>query len=287
MMWAVLAIALAGRVELTIEGVGGPVTQSQRLMLQATLQRTSNWYDTALDVPTPHPLPMHITVYTDEDAFTAIKREKGAPMWAAGFFHRRGRQAEAHLFAASNERMQATFLHEASHYLLAFGGRSPKWLNEGLAEVLESATVRGNTLTVTPTRHQLYGLSRVDKPTVRAIVEGNSAWNDLPGDEVGPLYASAWGLTAMLVESPQGQKTIKAMLSAYRRQPTNDAVVGAIESTWPGGMDGLQRDFERWIARPSKTVILNAPIRNQPSAPDALWIRCDDGRLVSRSLGCR
>lgn len=286
MIAALLATALGGSVELTIDSVGKPVTQNQRLMLQSTLQRTSDFYGAVLDIRTPATLPMKVTVFSDKAAFEEMKRAKGAPSWSEGFFRRTPAGPEAYLWSGSAGGMRPIFLHEASHYLLSYGGFAPRWLNEGLAQVMETANVRGNALSVTPTERHRRILASVGRPSADDIISAGGGWNELPADQVGPLYIAAWALTAVLLSTPDGQKTTAAILAAHRGSPRASTVKKAIEDTYPGGLAGLERAFDAWASRPPRSLMLHAPIKPRAAPADALWIRCEDGRLVNRTVGC-
>lgn len=286
MISLLLSIALAGDVELTIDSVGKPVTQNQRVMLQSTLQRTSDFYGAVLGIRAPDPLPMKVTVYSEKSAFEEIKKAKGAPPWSEGFFRIVAGRPEAFLWSGSAGGMRPIFLHEASHYLLSYGGFAPRWLNEGLAQVMETANVRGNALSVTPTDRHRRILAQLGRPSAEQIVGAGGSWNELPAEQVGPLYIAAWALTAVLLSTPDGQQTTAAILAAHRRSPNAATVKTAIEDTYPGGMAGLERAFDTWASRPPRSLMLHAPIQARPAASDALWLRCKDGRLVSRTVGC-
>lgn len=281
MLIALLCSALAG-VELTVEGVGGPVTQSQRLMLQSTLQRVSAFYEHGLGVGLPTEIPMTVTVYQDRTAFEAHRRSSGAPGWAEGWFTRRRGAPETVLWAG--DRMRPTFLHEASHYLLSHNRASPRWLNEGLAQVLETGVVRGNALTVSTPPRYAQVLDQVGRRSVEALITHPGSWSELPSDQAGPLYVQGWALTAMLLSSADGQATLRAILAAWRTSPGKASTRSAIEATYPGGLSGLEDAFARW--RPGAGFVLPSPIPVQRSEGDALWVRCGDGRLVNRSIGC-
>lgn len=282
MILALLGLALAG-VELTVEGVGGPVTQSQRLMLQSTLQRVSGFYRSSLGVRLPSDLPMRVVVYHDRTAFEDHRTRSGAPLWADGWFRLSRTGPETVLWAG--DQMRPIFLHEASHYLTSHSGPTPRWLNEGLAQVLETATVRGNALTVRTPPHHAQILASVGRPTVVSLITHPGAWNELPSDQAGPLYIQGWALTALLLSNAKGQETIRAILAAWRTAPGNASTRSAIEQTYPGGLDGLEAAFARW--RPDASFILPSPIQVQPtSTRDTPFVKCDDGRLVNRKIGC-
>ncbi|MCA9567970.1 MAG: hypothetical protein KC656_09010 [Myxococcales bacterium] len=274
-----LGPALAG-VVVTVDGVGGPVTQSQRLMLQSTLDRVGVFYTSSLGVRLPDPLPMHVVVYLDREAFEGHRSRAGAPGWSEGWFRTTAAGPEA--VPWGGDGMRAIFLHEASHHLLAHAGRSPRWLNEGLAQVMETARVSGNALTVTTPPRYGQILAQVGRPTVDAILTNPSTWTDLPADQAGPLYVQGWALTALLLGSAEGQATVRAVLAGDGSPASTRA---AIESTYPGGMTALETRYARW--RPDASFVLPTPIQAKPAANDALWIRCADGRLVARSVGCR
>ncbi len=282
-MLGLIVAALAG-VELSVDCVGGTIGSSERMMLQSTLGSVASFYRSALGMPLPTTIPLHLTVYEDRAAFEEHRRRSGSPSWSTGWFRTTpGQPPEAVLWGGPF--MHKTLLHEASHYLVNRSGRPlPPWLNEGLAQVMETAAVRGNLLTVSPPpryRALVQGLV----PSIDTVLDHPGRWIELPEEEVVPLYAQAWMLTALLLSSTEGQRTVAAIVDRYRTDPSPRSVRAAIDATFPGGLRGLQSRYQRWVPRDS--LPLPTPIQPYRTAPrSSRWVRCPNGALARSAEHC-
>ncbi|MEZ4322049.1 MAG: hypothetical protein R3F61_31545 [Myxococcota bacterium] len=282
-----LAAALASEVSLEIEPVSTTVTQTTKSRLRQTLGRALDFYEHGLGVTFPAEIAVTVTIYGDRDAYREVAKAAGLPSWADGYFKTvPGKPPEAVLWAQDDtQKMMRVFQHEGSHFLLGYAGRTPRWLNEGLAQCFEHSAMSGNSLSIRPPAAYLEYLGREGAPKAEAVILDRSNWNELPPDEVGPLYIDGWALTAFLMSSANGQETLAAIVRAYKASGTAKSGLEAIDATYRGGTSGLQRDLERWVANPPSSVSVPRYANVEPSA-DALWTTCPDGRLVSTAIGC-
>lgn len=286
-MIGLVVSALASEVSLEIQAVDTTVTQTTRSRLHQTLSRALDFYEHGLDVKFPDALTVGVTIYGDQDAYRAVAKAEGLPSWAGGFFKvGPGTPPRAVLWDHGDPaQMMRVFLHEGAHFLLGYAGRTPRWLNEGLAQCFEHATMSGNALTIRPPPHYAQYLAHEGAPSVEGLVTSKAAWNELPSSDVGPLYVQGFALTAFLMSSSNGQETLAAIVRAYRVDGKNESGLKAIEDTYRGGVAGLQRDLERWSANPPSSVNIPRFVEIEQKS-DALWTTCPDGRLVSTAVGC-
>lgn len=276
------------RIQLTVVGVGLDVTQTTRARLESALSKTHAFYESGLGVRYPDRVPLQLTVYDERAAFDVAREAAGLPAWAGGWFSTGSGRPEAHVWDHDDPvKMQEVFLHEASHWLMRYAGRTPTWLEEGLAQCFGHASVRGNLLTIeTPSRF-LEVLATEGAPSVRDLITAPNRWTELPSDQVGPLYVQGWALTAFLLSRPEGQDALAAVIASHRVSPTGARDLEALDGAWKGGVDGLQRDLERWLsARPRAVPIPRYQRVNAAPVSDGMWVTCGNGRLVSASIGC-
>jgi hypothetical protein len=286
-MWLLLASALASEVSLEIDAVETTVTQTTRSRLHTTLSRVLDFYEQGLHVRYPDAIEVKVTLHGNRDTYRAVAKAEGLPSWADGFFKTApGQPPMAVLWAQDDPaKMMGVFQHEGSHFLLGYAGRTPRWLNEGLAQCFEHSAISGNLLTVRPPPYYVEYLQKTGAPSVEGVVTNRSRWNDLPSGEVGPLYIQGWALTAFLMSSSNGHETLAAIVRAFRVEGDNASGLAAIDDTYRGGLAGLQRDLDRWVSNPPSSVPVPRFVQIEEKT-DALWTTCPDGRLVSTSTGC-
>jgi hypothetical protein len=148
-------------------------------------------------------------------------------------------------------RTRAVARHEIAH--LALGnwlGRTPLWLNEGLAEVVERMRFQQSFAVADAPARRLDELRRRQAggqlPGLRSFLGSRRAdWNRWGTDLA---YDYAWSLVHFLLQEPARQRTVTGLLNqlaAHRCRPFDH--VGFLEQDYFGGLDGLHRDWRRWL----------------------------------------
>jgi hypothetical protein len=151
-----------------------------------------------------------------------------------------------------NARTRAVARHEIAH--LALGnwlGRTPLWLNEGLAEVVERMQFQQSFAVADAPARRLERLRRWQSagglPELRAFLDSRrSDWSRWGTDLA---YDYAWSLVHFLLQEPARQRTVTGLLNqlaAHRCRPFDH--IGFLEQDYFGGLDGLHRDWRRWLA---------------------------------------
>ena len=127
----------SGHFSLRFEG--RQVTPAFRRQLLAVLERHYRELDRQLDASLREPI--RVILYTNQ-AFRDVTR---APSWAGALNNGRLRIPVEGLSSVT-PRLSTVLKHELVHSLVwaKTGGRCPAWLNEGLAQVLEGASAKGN-----------------------------------------------------------------------------------------------------------------------------------------------
>jgi hypothetical protein len=149
-------------------------------------------------------------------------------------------------------RTRAVARHEIAH--LALGnwlGRTPLWLNEGLAEVVERMQFQQSFAVADAPARRLEQLRRRQAggqlPELRAFLDSRREdWNRWGTDLA---YDYAWSLVHFLLQEPARQRTVTGLLNqlaAHRCRPFDH--LAFLERDYFGGLDGLHRDWRRWLA---------------------------------------
>ncbi|MEZ4322546.1 MAG: hypothetical protein R3F61_34080 [Myxococcota bacterium] len=286
MIWAV-SWALAARIDLDIHAVDTALDEGTRIRLEHTLWQAHHLYASRLGIEYPRSIRLDVTIYGDHAAFRARADERGKPEWSGGWFEpqRDGTNIAVFYAGGSQARLVDVFLHEGSHFLVSFGGRIPRWLNEGLAEGLETSRAEESTLIVDTPRQHAAVLKRDGGGTVEGIVLDAEKWDDLSSETAGLRYVRAWALTTVLMASTNGSDTLEAIAVAYRRTGRRSSSIDAIDGTYRGGVAGLQRDLDAFAASPPASTTVSTTLKGA-LREDALWTSCPDGRLVQTTTGC-
>lgn len=149
-------------------------------------------------------------------------------------------------------RTRAVARHEIAH--LALGnwlGRTPLWLNEGLAEVVERMRFQQSFAVADASKRTLDRVRRLERagrlPTLRTFLASNrSDWSEWGNDTA---YPYAWSLVHFLLQEPTRQRTVTGLLrqlAAHRCRPFDH--LRFLEQDYFGGLAGMHRDWRRWLA---------------------------------------
>ncbi len=147
----------------------------------------------------------------------------------------------------SPARTLAISLHEISHAIHSGNfGRTPKWYNEGMAEVFENIQTAGSLISIPPNTSWASSLGHT-----QPIMELSKLLESTPKDWNGPgrntYYANAWSLAFYLMQ-PKNTAFMGLLQAALTQERCNALdTLNFINSNYQGGVRALERDWRRWI----------------------------------------
>jgi hypothetical protein len=281
--------AAAAELELELVAEGFDLSADTDRAVRRILSRMISADEVWLRVLLPPTLSVRVTLVQSEQRYREHEaRAVGRTGHTLGFFV--PALSEATIWrGAGDETMRRTLVHEASHFLLAVGGmgRVPLWLNEGLAEVYESARVDGNAVWLVPDPTMIGYVQGRPLPKASELVGGGpEVWTALgPTPWSRAEYPYGWALCAMLISTEAGRETLAELLSttAMSAEPGKQALE-VVQRTYPGGADGLERAWTTFVRGGGATTQL--PIRTSGGQAQG-WGKCPDGTLVRMDSGAR
>lgn len=167
----------------------------------------------------------------------------------------------------NTKTMLSVTTHECSHAILGYKvGRSPAWLNEGLAEYFETMEVFGFAVVVPP--HKAWDELIQERyyqqelmPLQEYLALTNEEWRSYNGDD-GSAYSMAWSLVYYLMGTREGRLLLKKMIvhleppSARAKgqetsplQPRQFNSIDSINKFYYGGIKALELNWHQWIRR--------------------------------------
>lgn len=154
-----------------------------------------------------------------------------------------------------------TIKHEASHAILdSLAERMPRWLNEGMAEQMETLSYRQNRFIIK--RHQrnfqqiLAARGRLMEPDTFIEIDGN-VW--AKGLESGkPNQAMAGQLVFLSLSKSYGRSFITRLLQDYKRG-VNKRSFYLLDEHYIGGASAFKLHWHQWLsdgmAQPEQVVL--------------------------------
>lgn len=197
---------------------------------------------------------MDITIFEHRQEFrdNATRTGAGRSAYALGYY-RLPENAVYTFQQTDDERTLGTATHEAVHVMVAglLGPSTPLWLNEGLATYFSRIEVAAQYGMVSPDPSRLALAQRsvrngYPRRLIDFLDQDRSEWNNRNNNV---HYALGWALTYFLLGSDEGRNAITALMQmkadAFCEHPDHRLWLTRF---YPGGLNGLQRDFYGWLA---------------------------------------
>lgn len=143
----------------------------------------------------------------------------------------------------SNEQTMAIVRHEMTHAMLAgMLGPVPVWINEGLAEYMESFRWQMNAAVAQPRIDQY---PRLQGASIKALA--HTEHRDFYGSNQERNYLQAVASLYFLLDHQAGREWLKRSFAAYGQSPCRKISVNQLFSTYPGGVEGASQGFNAWL----------------------------------------
>jgi len=143
----------------------------------------------------------------------------------------------------NNKQGIKTAIHEAIHaFNNAYWGNSLRFFNEGMAEHLESISIKGEVdhFNFTWIKHQQYGMQ------ISTLLFSNVDWH---GDNRYNLYQNSKALFHFLMSNIQGRKVIWEIMKREMKEPCNTLPNDTIEEILFEVFPNHQQAFDYWFMK--------------------------------------
>jgi len=187
----------------------------------------------------------NLWVFASNTGYESFKQEHAPGLSGTSTGFHSSRRNIAAVLHKDDKQLMRTAIHEVAHVNnWAMLGRTPTWLNEGLAEYLERMKVFGQAVEVEPNKGWLRTLKNETLPLQMVLGSSRKDWS---GDQRNALYAHSWAFVFFLLSEDSTRDLLKGYLAAAAAQPcvVNDFVKYA-ELNFGGGFAELSRNFSRW-----------------------------------------
>mgnify|MGYP005993720027 FL=1 len=146
----------------------------------------------------------------------------------------------------TNEQTMAIARHEMTHAMLAgMLGPVPVWINEGLAEYMESFRWQMNVVIAQP-RVDQYG--RLQGASMKQLA--NTEHRDFYGADSQMNYLQAVASIYFLLDHQAGREWLKRSFAFYGQNPCRKASAEQLFSqNYPGGINSASHNFKAWLAK--------------------------------------
>ncbi|WP_157496761.1 DUF4124 domain-containing protein [Hahella ganghwensis] len=249
------------KLEIDVDGKGGKLTESDTSRIQQDVNNVYRFYDQKLYFDIYKTVPVKVVVYSDFNSYNTFVRSKSNMEHGrtSGMFFRRDNLIAIYL-RENMEQFYRTLKHETSHAVVhILTDYLPSWLNEGLAENMETLISRDGELII---QHHSHNYKRVrmqfEKGSLMGIREflsltsGDWQAEDRNSDYI--LHSQAGELTRMLLSSPSQRSFITQLIHGFKRG-SRVLTFALVEKEYIGGLSVMQTNWDNWVRREEQLPI--------------------------------
>ncbi len=242
------------RYAITIEAIDVELSAIERARIDEDVNNVYRFFDDVLFFDMYKTVPVKIRIYPNAKAYydylaTVIT---GQIIQSWGVYLHQNNEIVVYI-QPQREATFATIKHETSHAIVdTITPFTTAWLNEGLAEQMETLTHQDSHLTVTSQAENGYfvdqlraqdgGLLALDK----LFALHSSEWQSHHAEKGISLQSQTGELVYFLLATPPGRNFIVRMLHRYERGTTLISSY-LVEQDYLGGIQAMQADWNRWL----------------------------------------
>ena len=212
------------------------------------------FYDRVLYFDIYKTVPVKITVLANRQKYSEYTKAKFNANFGyatVGMYSRRFNEIAIYQ-RKSKEGFFRTIKHETSHAVVAsLVPFIPKWLNEGIAENMETVYLEGNRLAIAHHSGNYAKVSHIDSNVklVKTFLSMPSKnWNKQNASSSTMAYAQAGEMVRLFLSSQHGLSFITRLIHSYKRGDRRFASVIADEH-YVGGLQVMQNHWDNWRMR--------------------------------------
>lgn len=244
---------LKARVEL--RDLNNSLTDRDRALAETVSRKQLEFYSQSFRVPAV--MPVRLRLFRDFSQYENHRDATSRVTTKMGYYSRKRREAVVNW----NRAYRATIYHEVQHAIAhQLFPRMPRWINEGLSEVFETARVDRGSMIARRQRSMVRWLNRWKRqnrlPEMKAWLDlSRSEWQ--AGDKA-PIFRNrilSWGVTYFLMSTPGRRGALNRILTElyWRRVPSPSV---AIDKHYAGGLSAFQRDFSGFVSAMPRAIPL-------------------------------
>ena len=193
-------------------------------------------------------------LFDDKKAYDRFQHDHAPSLGStSGFYHPKKNIAAIHTGNYGPQTFAIT-RHESVHAMIAgLFGPIPIWANEGLAEVFESLSVRGQNRVLQLNPHHLQTLqTQLEENTLPSLenlwsYDFKNTWYD---QDKGTRYAMSWALMFYLLSEPPRRVLLTQMMQTWQEAPCKPfSSKDYVDQNWPQGLANLEAGWHQWITK--------------------------------------
>lgn len=242
-------------LDIQVDATHVNLSEAEHLRITTDVNNVYRFFDQKLYFDIYKTVPVKIQIFHDEQSYNAYisSRSKVKHGRTSGMYFKKD-NAIAVFMKEDRELTFRTIKHETSHAIVdTLTPFVPTWLNEGLAENMETLIAEGDNLFLEHHHNNFDAVKALEKKRglmgIREFFSLKSNdWFSKNRDGGYRLQVQTGEITRMLLSSRPGLSFIIRLIHAYERGDRTIAVY-VVEQEYTGGIVVLELNWYRWLER--------------------------------------
>ncbi len=238
------------RFDISVNLVNVELSQDEIERIQHDVNNIYQFYDQVMFFDFFKTIPVKIHIENNkENYYQHLRQVLGRePSPSRGMYIRKGHQIVVYIREDRNGTFE-TIKHEASHAIIdSIAPGTPVWLNEGLAEQMETLVVDDQALVI---HRHLANHQQVNRQqsllSLRQLLDlQNSEWRNHSANSNFILQAQSGELVYFLLSSNTGRSFISRVLHEYKRGNRKRSLY-LVNENYVGDIMGMEINWQRWL----------------------------------------
>jgi len=238
------------RFDISVNLVDVELSQDEVERIQRDVNNVYQFYDQTLYFDFYKTVPVKIRIESNRDNYYQHLRQLlgREPSPSKGMYIRKGHQIVVYIREDRNDTLE-TIKHEASHAIIdSIVPSTPTWLNEGLAEQMETLVADGKSLVIHRHSANSQQVNRQQNLlSLRQLLDlQNGEWRKFSAKSNFILQAQSGELVYFLLSSNTGRSFISRVLHEYKRGNKKRSLY-LVNENYVGDIMGMEINWQRWL----------------------------------------
>lgn len=251
------------RFIIEVNDIDNILTAKERQRIETDVNTVYQFFDKKLYFDFYKTVPVKIRLFEKQRSYHNYLSEQGSTNGnnSRGMYFPSTNEIVLYLNQKDRWRTFWTIKHEVSHAIIdSLTPYTPAWLNEGLAENMESLGLREGVFFLYSHNENKRSASRSEKTDSRLKVKrllslSNRDYYEGMRNGYNIYQAHSGELIRMLLSKEVGQRIIRRMIHTYKRGSRTYSS-HLIDKHYVGGLTILQVNWNAWISRTNSKKIL-------------------------------
>ena len=238
------------RFDISINLVNVELSQDEIKRIQHDVNNIYQFYDQVMFFDFYKTVPVKIHIESNkENYYQHLRQVLGRePSPSRGMYIRKGHQIVVYIREDRNGTLE-TIKHETSHAIIdSIVPSAPVWLNEGLAEQMETLEVNDGALVIQRHSANRQQVSRQQNLlSLRTLLDlQNGEWRNHSAKSNYILQAQSGELVYFLLSANTGRSFISRVLHEYKRGNRKRSLY-LVNENYVGDIMGMEINWQRWL----------------------------------------